>query len=170
MKLVREYWMLLWLITAIILLCYNAGAAFLTLAEIDEVALNQSQSFRNDDPYQLEEVVNELDRNIENRSSPNSIFQILLSVVLVPFLTLMYFFQINWKKHASRQTAALKKKRFALQSSRNFLSHDIRGPICRIQGLLYLLNKEKDTDQTILLQKIKENIDEIDELTRNHFV
>ncbi|MCK5102403.1 MAG: hypothetical protein KAR17_06295 [Cyclobacteriaceae bacterium] len=110
---------------------------------------------------------NELDKEIDSSLTENLVLQILVIVLIVPSIILIFFKLNKLKKDISNHNTLVIQKKSELQNSRDFLSHVIRGPICRLQGLFYLLERDKVTEKKLLLEKIEQVALEIDELTKN---
>lgn len=111
-----------------------------------------------------------INKDIEVISSINFILQLIVILLVIPSIILLFFTLKKLIRDLGNQNMLVDQKKSELQYSRDFLSHIIRGPICRLLGLLYLLDKDDASDKEELLQKIHHTVDEIDELTRSYFV
>ena len=128
-------------------------------------------NFFEEDIFQyLRNTRNDINSDIEASLMLNLVLQILVIVLIVPSIILIFFKLNTLKKEISDQNTLVIQKKSELQNSKDFLSHTIRGPICRLQGLFYLMERDKETEQKLLLKKIEQVALEIDELTKSNSI
>lgn len=129
----------------------------------------QKYNYYEKDIYRhLANARNDLNRQIESSLTLNLILQILVISLLLPSIILIFYSLIKLKKDIGSKNTLVHQKNSELQNSNEFMSHIIRGPICRLRGLFYLLNEEKVSEKDEVLERIEQVALEIDELTKNN--
>ena len=113
---------------------------------------------------------NDLNNDIESSLFTNLVLQILVILLIVPSIILIFFKLNKLKRDVCYQNTLLDQKNTELKNSKDFLSHTIRGPICRLLGLFYLLEEEKVTEKNEVLEKIGQVAQEIDDITKNQSI
>lgn len=106
----------------------------------------------------------EIDANIKRNLQTNFIIQIIVIVIIIPSIFFIFFRMRKLQNESFSQNKIVVAQNEELQESHDFLSHIIRGPICRLEGLLYLLKKEEENKQE-MLDKIYSMAREIKDLT-----
>ena len=132
------------------------------------VVWQEYSHYRNDLFLHLGKARNELDKEIESSLFANLVLQALVILLIIPSIILIFFKLNTLKKDIGNKNTIVIQKKSELQNSRDFLSHTIRGPICRLQGLFYLLERDKVTEKKLLLEKIEQVAFEIDQLTKGN--
>lgn len=122
--------------------------------------------YREDIFRHLGKMHNKLDIDIKSSLSANLVFQILVILLIIPSIVLLFFILNKLRKDIGNQNSLVNQANSELQNSKHYLSHVIRGPICRLLGLFYLLNEERIIEKNEVLERIKQVALEIDELTK----
>lgn len=125
--------------------------------------------YRNEIFRDLEKIRAELNKDIDYRFSVNLVLQILVIVLIVPSVIFLFYKLNRLQKDIFIQNALVSQKNSELESSEYFISHIMRGPLCRLNGLLLLLERAKASEKKILLEKIELVALEIDDLIKNNW-
>lgn len=147
------------------------GANFENILASDpgSIVWNEYDFYRKEVLRDLEEKRSELNNDIKNSLTTNLVLQILVIVLIVPSLIFLFYKLNRLQKDVFIQNSLVSQKNSELQNSNYFVSHIIRGPICRLNGLFYLLGREKVTEQKELLEKNELVGKEIDDLIKNNW-
>lgn len=117
----------------------------------------------------LEKIRGELNNDINYSFSVNLVLQILVLVLIVPSVLFLFYKLNRLQKDVFIQKSLVSQKNSEQQNCEYFISHIMRGPICRLNGLLLLLEREKESEKIVLLEKVKEVALEIDDLIKNNW-
>lgn len=132
---------------------------------------NGYDNFRTEVFNKLKNYKSQVDGETEEALSDNFLMQIVTIVIVVPLLIVMCIIMIRYENLLTQTLKEVQDKNIALEYYYDLLSHQIRSPICSLQGLINLMNTTTDKkDKAEILQRIKslnDNLDTITRLTRN---
>lgn len=117
----------------------------------------------------LSKTRNDLKNDIDSSLSSNFVLQILVILLIIPSIVLVFFKLNKLQKDIGNQNSLVSQKNSELENSVNFISHIMRGPICRLNGLFDLLEREKGIGKKEVLEKIELVASEIDDLIKNNW-